>query len=119
VLGFNLDSAMLGGSDGHSLGHMGRAVTYAECPKTRHDFLNAVLQKSNQVMGKEITFLRKVTSNSLKLRCNLTNYPDLIEKNIRYGRKVLHLKTQAVREQVRRGLEQHLKPRSLRSYFGI
>ena len=119
VLGFNLDSAMVGGSDGHSLNHMGRAVTYAECPKTRHDFLNAVLQKTNQVMGKEITFLRKVTSNSLKLRCNLTNYPDLISKNIRYGRKVLNLKTQAMREQVRRGLEQHLKPRSLRSYFEI
>jgi predicted metal-dependent phosphoesterase TrpH len=119
VLGFNLDSAMVGGSDGHALSHMGRAVTYAECPRTRHDFLNAVLQKNNQVMGKEITFLRKVTSNGLKLRCNLTNYPDLIEKNLRYGRKVLHLKTQAVREQVRRGIEQHLKPRRLRSYFGI
>jgi predicted metal-dependent phosphoesterase TrpH len=119
VLGFNLDSSMVGGSDGHAIGHMGRAVTYARGPKTRHDFLDAVVQKNNQVVGKEITFLRKVTSNSLKLRCNLSNYPDLIEKNIRYGRKLIHLKSQALRDQVRRGIVHHLKPRSLRSYFGI
>jgi hypothetical protein len=59
VLGFNLDRAMVGGSDGHALNHMGRAVSYAQCPRTRHDFLDAVVHKANQVAGKEITLLHK------------------------------------------------------------
>ncbi|RJQ73883.1 MAG: PHP domain-containing protein [Desulfobacteraceae bacterium] len=119
VLGFNLDRAMVGGSDGHSINHMGRAVTYADCPKTRHDFLDAILQKANLVAGKEITLLHKMTSNGLKLRSNLGNCPDLIEKNLRYGRKVIHSKTRAIRDNVRRQIDAHLKPRRLRSYLGM
>ena len=36
LLGFNLDKAITGGSDGHLLGHMGKVVTYADCrPRTQ------------------------------------------------------------------------------------
>lgn len=102
VLGFNLNSAMTAGSDGHSLSHMGRAVSYAPCPKTRPDFLEAIRQKASFVMGKEIDLVRKVTSNSFKLRSNLNNYQDLWGKNFRYGCKVMHLKSEAIRSNVQR-----------------
>jgi predicted metal-dependent phosphoesterase TrpH len=119
VLGFNLDKAMVGGSDGHALNHMGRAVSYAKCARTRQDFLDAIKSKRNQVVGKEITFLRKVTTNSLKLRSNIGNCPDLIEKNIRYGRKVIQFKSCALRDQMKRRIEHHFRQERLRSYFGI
>jgi len=119
VLGFNLDKAMVGGSDGHALNHMGRTVSYAKCARTRQDFLDAIKSKSNHVAGKEITFLRKVTTNSLKLRSNIGNCPDLIEKNIRYGRKVIQFKSCALRDQMKRRIEHHLRQDRLRSYFGI
>lgn len=119
VLGFNLGGAMVGGSDGHSINHMGRAVTYAECPPTRQDFLDAILQKANQVAGKELTLFNKMTSNGLRLRSNLGNCPDLIEKNLRYGRKVIHFKSRAIRDNVRRHVDTHAKPRGLRGYFGM
>ncbi|WP_054031542.1 PHP domain-containing protein [Desulfatitalea tepidiphila] len=119
VLGFNLDKAMVGGSDGHALNHMGRAVSYAKCARTREDFLDAIKSKRNQVVGKEITFLRKVTTNSLKLRSNIGNCPDLIEKNIRYGRKVIQFKSCALRDQMKRRIEHHFRQERLRSYFGI
>jgi predicted metal-dependent phosphoesterase TrpH len=119
VLGFNLGRAMVGGSDGHALNHMGQAVTYAKCPKTRQAFLDAVACKTNQVMGKEIALLRKVTSNSLKLRSNLNNCQDLLEKNIRYGKKIIDFKSRAIRTGIRRGIEAHFKPQRLKSYFGM
>lgn len=102
VLGFNLGNAMVGGSDGHHLGQMGRAVSYAACPKTREDFLNAIRQKTNAVIGKEIDIFHKVTSNSLKIPSNINNYHNIMEKNFRYGRKVIHLKSQALRSNVQR-----------------
>lgn len=119
VLGFNLGKAMVGGSDGHALNHMGRAVTYARCAKTSHDFLDAVRQGANQIVGKEITLLRKMTSNSLKLRSNLNNCPDLVEKHLRYGRKVINFKSQTLRSNVRRTLNTHINSQNLRNYFGF
>ena len=118
VLGFNTQKSMVGGSDGHALSHMGRAVSYADCPRTRQDFLDAILHQQNQVTGKEITFLRKVTTNSLKLRSNLGNCPDLIEKNLRYSRKVINLKSRSLRAQVRRRLEHHFRQDRLGGHFG-
>ena len=102
ILGFNLGNAMVGGSDGHSLNHMGRAVTYAKCPKTRHDFLDAILLKANHVVGKEIPLVCKLTTTGMKLRSNVYNCRDLFEKNIRYSRKAIHLKSQSIRIGVQR-----------------
>jgi predicted metal-dependent phosphoesterase TrpH len=101
LLGFNLDKCMVGGSDGHSLSHMGRVITYAQCPSNRRDFLEAVRYKTNMVVGKEISLIRKLTSNGLKLRSNLSNGQDLFEKSVRYGRKVVSLKSQAIHANVR------------------
>ena len=119
VLGFNLNKAMTGGSDGHSLGQMGRAVTYVACPPNRRDFLDAVRSKHNLVAGKEIHLLRKMTSNGLKLRSNINNCPDLMEKHFRYSCKVLNSKSKSFRSNVRRTLNQHLNGTTLGSYFGI
>ena len=119
VLGFNLGKSMVGGSDGHSLGHMGRAVTYARCPKERRAFLNAIRNSQNLIAGKEITLLRKVTSNSLKMRCNFNNCPDLVEKHFRYSCKVINLKSRKLGSNVRRKFNTHINSSTLRSYFGI
>ena len=105
VLGFNLDKTVVGGSDGHSLYQIGRVVSYADCNRTRRAFLDAVSQKQNKVVGKEIDIFRKVTSNGLKLRTNLKNYPDLIEKNIRYSYTVLNSKSKRLRDNIKRRLK--------------
>ena len=103
VLGFNVGKAVTGGSDGHRLSQMGKAVTYAACPYQREAFLDAVKEGQALVMGKEIDLLRKVTSNTFKLKSNLRNYPGLLEKNIRYSYTLLHAKQRSLRKSMRRG----------------
>ena len=119
VLGFNLGKTMVGGSDGHALNHMGRSVTYAKAPRNRREFLDALRRKSNQVVGKEITLIRKVTSNGLKLRSNLNNCPDLMEKHFRYSCKVINFKSRAIRSNMKRKFNERLNSATLKSYFGI
>lgn len=119
VLGFNLGKAMVGGSDGHALNHMGRSITYAQVPRNRRAFLDALRLGTNQVVGKEITLLRKVTSNGLKLRSNLSNCQDLMGKHFRYSRKVINFKSQTIRSNVKRKFNEHINSTTLRSYFGI
>jgi predicted metal-dependent phosphoesterase TrpH len=101
LLGFNLNKAIMGGSDGHSLYQLGRVVTFARCANDRRTFLAAVKNGQNRVVGKEIDILHKVQSNSIKLRSNLKNYPDIMEKNFNYGRKVIHLKSKTLRDRVK------------------
>jgi predicted metal-dependent phosphoesterase TrpH len=100
LLGFNLNKALTGGSDGHTLYHMGRVVTYSDCIPTRKAFLDAIKEKQTKVIGKEISLLRKVTSNGLKLKTSLRNCPDLVEKNIKYGCKVINLKSRLLKDNV-------------------
>ena len=119
VLGFNLGKAMVGGSDGHALHHMGRAVSFASCARNRHDFLDAIRDNSSQVVGKEIPLLHKVTTNSMKLRSSIGNCPDLIEKNIRYGRTFIHTKSKALRGRIQRRIGNHIKAQNLWSYLGM
>jgi predicted metal-dependent phosphoesterase TrpH len=119
VLGFNLNKAMVGGSDGHSLGHMGRAVTYARCAQDRRAFLDAVKMQQTCVVGKEIHILRKMTSNGLKLRSNINNCPDLMEKHFRYGCKVINFKSRSIRSNVKRRFNQRFNATTLRSYLGM
>jgi len=109
VLGFNLNKGVTGGSDGHTLFHMGKVVTYAECKKNRKAFLDAVKKGKVKVVGKEIDILRKVTSNSFKLRTNLKNYPDLLEKNIKHGYNLINLRTRMFRERVKRRIKKRKK----------
>jgi len=42
-----------------------------------------------------------VTSNSYKLKNNINNYPDLVEKNIRYGYTVIQSKSKTVKDNVK------------------
>lgn len=119
LLGFNLGKVMVGGSDGHSLNHMGRSVTYAHCPRTARDFLEAVRNGRTQVIGKEITLFRKMTSNSLKLRSNLNNCSDLVEKHIRYSRKVINFQSRKLRSNMRRTINAHINSDNIRSYLGL
>ena len=102
VLGFNVGKGITGGSDGHRLSQMGKAVTYADCPPDREAFLDAVKDGRTNVMGKEIDLLRKVTSNTFKLKNNIRNYPDLLEKNIRYSYTLFNSKQRSLRASMRR-----------------
>lgn len=104
LMGFNLNKAIIGGSDGHKLANMGKAVTYAACKPSRRAFLDAVRKRQTKVIGKEIDLFRKMTSNGFKLKNNFRNYPDLMEKNIRYGYKVINLKSKTIRNNVRERL---------------
>ena len=108
ILGFNLGNAMVGGSDGHALNHMGRAVTYAKCSKTRHDFLEAVALGANKVVGKEIALFNKLAATSAKLGYNVFKVRDLIEKNVRYSSKMVNLKSQSVYKRLKRIIFQHM-----------
>jgi hypothetical protein len=119
LLGFNLGKAMVGGSDGHALNHMGRSVTYAPVPRNRRAFLDALRGQDNQVVGKEITLLRKVTSNSMKLRSNISNCPNLMEKHFRYGCKAINCKSQNLRSGLKRTINERFNATTLRSYFGM
>jgi predicted metal-dependent phosphoesterase TrpH len=121
LLGFNLDKAITGGSDGHLLKHMGKVVTFAGCAPQRGAFLDAVKQKKNKVIGKEIDLFRKMTSNGFKLRSNLKNCSGLFEKNLKYGYKVIHTKSKSLRNNVRRSVNdkfrQKLKTKIIRYDF--
>ena len=101
LLGFNLEKGITGGSDGHSLYHTGKVVTYAEYPPPREDFPHAIQARATRVIGKEIHILRKMTSNSFKLRSNIRNCPDLLEKNIRYSCTVINSKSKPFRDKVK------------------
>lgn len=102
VLGFNINKCVIGGSDGHRLSQMGKAVTYADCPPTRSAFLNALRAGKGRVVGKEIDIIRKVTAHTIKLKTNWKNYPDLLEKNIRYSYNLFNSKSRHLKENVRR-----------------
>jgi predicted metal-dependent phosphoesterase TrpH len=104
LLGFNLGKGIIGGSDGHSLYHMGKVVTYADCPKSRDAFLDAVKNRQTGVIGKEIDILRKVAFNSAKLNVNIMNYPELFEKNIRYSYRLINIKSRKIKESLKLSL---------------
>ena len=110
LLGFNLDRAITGGSDGHSIQQMGSAVTYADCRPSRQAFLDAVGRKGVKVMGTESKLLNKLQSNGAKLKSSLNNYPNLVEKNIRYSKRVIHFRARKAAEKVwQRINDRHLK----------
>ncbi len=104
LLGFNLGKGITGGSDGHRISQMGKVVTYATCKRSRKAFLDAIKKKKTKVVGKEIDLIRKVTSNGVKLRTNLKNYPNLVEKNLKYSYKVINSKSKEIKENVERSL---------------
>ncbi|MGB9498443.1 MAG: PHP domain-containing protein [Dissulfuribacterales bacterium] len=109
VLGFNLDKSMTGGSDGHNLFQMGKAVTYTEYVTDRIAFLDEIKQTRNRVVGKEIDLLRKVTSNSCKIRSNIKNYPHVFGKNVRFSYTVLNTKSRQVKNTMQRTIKKRMR----------
>jgi len=102
LLGFNLNKSISGGSDGHALVCLGKVVSYAQCKPSRKAFLDAVKKKKNKVIGKEINMLRKMTSNGRKISTGLKHYPDLVEKNLKYGYTFINLKSKRLKDNVKR-----------------
>jgi predicted metal-dependent phosphoesterase TrpH len=110
LLGFNLNRAITGGSDGHSIQEMGHVVTYATCGHSRNAFLDAVNRKAVKVVGTESKLLSKIQSNGAKLKKSINNYPDIVEKNIRFGKSVIRFRTRRVAERVwQRISDKHLR----------
>ena len=90
---------------------MGKAVTYAACKPNRKAFLNAIKKKKNMVIGKEVDIIRKVTSNGVKLRSNIRNYPDLVEKNLKYGYSLINTKSKEIKNNFKRNFNGRVKER--------
>jgi predicted metal-dependent phosphoesterase TrpH len=111
LLGFNLGKGITGGSDGHRVSQMGKAVTYAACKPGRKAFLDAIKKKKTKVVGKEIDLIHKVTSNGVKLRNNIKNYPDLVEKNLKYSYTVINSRSKAIKANVKRSLNDKKRER--------
>ena len=101
LLGLHLKKAITGGSDGHSLYHMGKVVTYAACKRSGPAMLDAVRNGSVYVVGKEINLFRKMASSGAKLNVHAAAYPDRLGKNIRYSYRVIHVKSVLIRQQLR------------------
>ena len=53
------------------------------------------------------------TSNGVKLRSNIRNYPDLVEKNLRY----LNTKSRIFKDNMRRSLSEHMRERRHKARF--
>jgi predicted metal-dependent phosphoesterase TrpH len=119
VFGFNLNKAIVGGSDGHSINQLGQAVTYSDCKPNRDAFLDAIKEGRNKVVGKEIDFIKKFTSNSLKLRSSIRNYPDLIGKNVKYGRAVINSKSKLIVESIKRHFNNRSKKYEEREFLRL
>jgi predicted metal-dependent phosphoesterase TrpH len=117
LLGFNLNKAITGGSDGHLLKHMGRVVSYADCRADRRAFLDAVKRKENKVIGKEIDFFRKMASNGYKLKSGIKNCSDLFGKNVRYGYTLIHTKSRTLRESLRQSMHERMQRRLKEKYY--
>lgn len=111
LLGFNLNKGITGGSDGHRLPQMGKAVSYASCKNDRRAFLDAIKGGQTRVIGKEIDIIRKVRSNGVKLRTNIRNYPKLVEKNLKYSCSVINSKSKTIKDSVRRSFSGRFKAR--------
>ncbi|MGA6926983.1 MAG: PHP domain-containing protein [Desulfosarcina sp.] len=110
LLGFNLDRAITGGSDGHRLQQMGSVVTYAAVERSRKAFLDAVSRREAKVVGSESKLLKKIRSNGAKLKISINNYPDLVEKNIRYGTSVVRFRAREAAEKLWQVVnDKHLK----------
>jgi len=110
LLGFNLNRAITGGSDGHSIQQMGRVVTCATCGRSPKAFLDAVSRKQAKVIGTESELLKKIQSNGAKLKSSINNYPDLVEKNIRYGKNVVRYRAREAAEKIWKRIgDRHLK----------
>ncbi|MFP4041075.1 MAG: PHP domain-containing protein [Desulfosudaceae bacterium] len=111
LLGFNLGNVMTGGSDGHSLHQMGKAVTCAPTAPDRVAFLDALRQGQNRVVGRELNLIRKMAASGAKVPSSLKNSPNLMGKNLRYSYAVLNNKTRRVKV----NMQQHLHNRRLRN----
>ena len=110
LLGFNLNRAITGGSDGHCVEQLGSAVTYAPCERSREAFLDALVSGAAKVVGSESKLLEKIQSNGVKLKNSINNYPDLVEKNIRYGKSVIQFRTRKTAEAIwQRINDKHIK----------
>lgn len=97
-LGLQMKKAITGGSDGHSLYNMGKVVTCAACEKEGPAMLDAVKDGRAHVVGREINLLRKVASSGVKLNAHAGAYPGRLEKNIRYGCRVLIVKSALIHQ---------------------
>ncbi len=100
LLGARLGKSITGGSDGHSLYHMGKVVTYAACEKSGPAMLDAVRNGQVKVMGKEINLFRKMASSGSKLNTHPAAYPGRLGKNIRYSYRVIHVKSTLIRQRL-------------------
>jgi len=87
VKAYNLNKGMIGGSDGHTLYHMAKVLTYTkkkkftDMSKAREYFLDQIKLKQSRVIGRDVDILRKFISTVFKIKPNLRKMPGLIMKS--------------------------------------
>lgn len=99
-LGRELRKSVTGGSDGHSLYSMGRVLTCAACKPTGRAMLDAVKGRQTMIVGKEISLLRKMAAGGAKINVDVARYPELLQKNFRFGYHVFNAKSRIIRDRL-------------------
>ena len=100
LLALNFNKAITGGSDGHTLAYMGKVVTCIKCKPTRKSILDNILKGNTIIIGKELNLFRRATSNGYKMRMNIKNYPELVEKNIAYSYRMINKRANNIKQHV-------------------
>ena len=78
--------------------------------RSRKAFLDAVSRKAAKVVGTESKLLKKIQSNGAKLKNSMNNYPDMVEKNFRFGKSVIRFRARKAAEQILQRInDKHLK----------
>ncbi len=78
------NKSITGGTDGHTLNEMGGVLTYTKQPNTREEFLDAIKNKTNFVIGKETFIVRKAASHSIKIKSAGKTPISYIKKAVHY-----------------------------------
>jgi predicted metal-dependent phosphoesterase TrpH len=68
ILAKALDKGFTGGSDGHIVYDLGKAITLVDHPVDRIEFLEGILKKKNVVIGKETKSVRKAAVHIKAIR---------------------------------------------------
>jgi len=97
ILALNLGKAITAGTDGHYLYELGKVVTYADA-HTTEDFLEALHNKENFVIGKELGIIKKATSQGMKIPRQINKTPQMMRQHLRFGKHVIENKRNSVRD---------------------
>lgn len=96
------DKGITAGTDGHTIGELGRVLTYTKTPNQNiNNFLDSIKQKTNFVIGKELNIARKAACHSVKIGRPIKDTANKVRKGMKYvkDRRIPRIKQQ-IRERI-------------------